>query len=332
MKIQNKRILITGGAGFIGSNLTKSLILKNNHVVVVDNFSQGSLRKLKEIKGNKNLKIVKADILDMSRMLRITKGIDIIFHLAVQCLRISLKDPFLVNDVNTTGTLNMLWVGHKNKVKKFLYCSSSEVYGTALKAPMDESHPLKPTTVYGASKLQGEIYAKCFNDNYGLPTVIVRPFNTYGYNGHFAGPYGEVIPRFIARIKNGLPPIIFGDGMQTRDFTFISDTVVGLILAAESEKLNGQAINIAYGKEININKIAEILIELLKSKVKIIYDSPRPKDVKRHYANISKAKRILNFHPEISIKEGIKKYLKYLDSNGTNFKAVLKQIPERNWQ
>lgn len=331
MKIQNKRILITGGAGFIGSNLVKSLILKNNHVIVVDNFSQGSLRNLKEIKGNKNLKIVKADILDMSRMLRITKDIDIIFHLAVQCLRISLKDPFLVNDVNTTGTLNMLWAGHKNKVKKFLYCSSSEVYGTALKAPMDENHPLKPTTAYGASKLQGEIYAKCFNDNYGLPTVIVRPFNTYGYNGHFAGPYGEVIPRFIARIKNGLPPIIFGDGAQTRDFTFVSDTVTGIILAAGCDELNGQAINIAYGKEISINKIAGILIELLKSKAGIIHLSSRPKDVRRHYADISKAKRILSFYPEVNIKKGVKKYIEYLDSSGVDFKAVLKQIPERNW-
>lgn len=331
MNIQDRRIIVTGGAGFIGSNLVKSLISKNNHVIVIDNFSQGSINNLKEIKASKNLKIVNADILDESRMLQLTKNIDIIFHLAVQCLRVSLGNPFLVNEVNTTGTLNMLWVGYRNKVKKFLYCSSSEVYGTALSVPMNENHPLNPTTVYGASKLQGEIYAKCFNDNFGLPTVVVRPFNTYGYNEHFAGPYGEVIPRFIARVKNNLQPIIYGSGAQTRDFTFVSDTVDGLILAAGSEKLDGQVINIAYGEEVSINEIAKIIIELLGSKVSITYQPSRPKDVRRHYADISKAKKILKFHPKVNIKQGIKEYLEYLNTTGIDFKTVLKQIPERNW-
>ncbi|MDO8657387.1 MAG: GDP-mannose 4,6-dehydratase, partial [Candidatus Levybacteria bacterium] len=306
--------------------------LKNNYVVVVDNFSQGSMNNLKEIKANKNLRIIDADILDMPKMLQVTKNIDIIFHLATQCLRVSLKNPFLVNEVNTTGTLNVLWAAHKNKIKKFLYCSSSEVYGSALSAPMKEDHPLNPTTVYGASKLQGEIYAKCFNDNFGLPTIIARPFNTYGFNEHFVGPYGEVIPRFIARIKNNLPPIIYGPGTQTRDFTFVSDTVNGLILAASSDRLNGQAINIAYGKEITINKIAKIIIELLNSKIRVKYQPSRPKDVKRHYADISKAKKILNFKPEIDIGKGIKMYLEYLNTTGINFKTILKKIPERNWQ
>lgn len=330
MKIQNKRIVITGGAGFIGSNLAKSLVLRNK-VIIVDNFSQGSRNNLKEIKANTNLKIVKADILDASKMIELTKNTDIIFHLAVQCLRVSLENPFLVNEVNATGTLNMLWAGYKNNVKKFLYCSSSEVYGTAINVPMNENHPLNPTTVYGASKLQGEIYAKCFNDNFGLPTVIVRPFNTYGYNEHFEGIYGEVIPRFIVRVKNNLSPIVFGSGTQTRDFTFVSDTVNGIILAASSERLNGQTINIAYGKEVSINKIAKIIIESLNSKTHVAFQSMRPKDVKRHYADISKAKKILHFQPKIDIKKGIKMYLEYLENTGVNFKAILNKIPERNW-
>lgn len=331
MKMQNKRILVTGGAGFIGSNLVKSLILKNNHVSIVDNFSQGSISNLKEVKTNKNLKIVKADILNRPKMLQLTKNIDVIFHLAVQCLRISFENPFLVNEVNTTGTLSILWAGYKNKVKKFLYCSSSEVYGTASTTPMDEDHHLNPTTIYGASKLQGEIYTKCFNDNFGLPTVIVRPFNTYGYNEHFSGPYGEIIPRFIIRVKNSLPPIIYGDGTQTRDFTFVSDTVEGLILAASNDELNGEAINIARGCEVSINEIAKIIIELLDSKTHINYRPSRPHDVKRHFADISKAKKLLKFEPKINIQDGIKKYLEHLNTTGIDFKAALKQIPERNW-
>ena len=193
MKMYGKQVLVTGGAGFIGSNLVRALLAKNNSVLVVDNFSVGSINNLKDVKANKNLKVINADILHKRTMESLTKGIDVIFHLAVVCLRVSFKDPFLVNEVNSTGTLSMLWAAHKANVKKFVYCSSSEVYGTAVTAPMSEMHPLRPTTIYGASKLQGEIYTKCFNDNFGLPTVIVRPFNTYGYHEHVSGPYGEVI-------------------------------------------------------------------------------------------------------------------------------------------
>lgn len=331
MKIHNKNILVTGGAGFIGSSLVRALLENKNKVIVVDNFSQGSLSNLEEVKQDKSLKIVKGDILDKSLMLKLTKKTDVIFHLAVQCLRISLTDPFLVHDVNVTGTLNLLWAGHKNKVKKFIYCSSSEVYGNALSTRMDENHPLKPTTVYGASKLQGEIYAKCFNDNFGLPTVIVRPFNTYGYREHFAGVCGEIIPRFIIRVKNNLPPLIYGSGNQTRDFTFVSDTVGGLILVAENDKFYGEAINIAYGEEVTINRVAKIIINLLNSKVSVIHTSVRPHDVQRHAADITKAKKMLKFKPKITIENGIRLYINYLEKSGINFKEALKEIPERNW-
>lgn len=325
-------VLVTGGAGFIGSNLVKALLEKKNHkVIVLDNFSVGRLKNLADLTNNKNLKIVKADILDTNEMLRITRGVDVIFHLAVMCLRVSLQNPAVVGRVNSSGTLSILWAAYKNKVKKFIYCSSSEVYGSANYIPMDENHPNAPTTVYGASKLSGEIYTKCFNENFGLSSVIVRPFNTYGYNEHMKGIYGEVIPRFIIRVKNNLPPIIYGDGNQTRDFTFVTDTVDGIIRAADESKLNGHAVNIAYGQEISINQIAHIVIKLLRSKTGAIHRSFRPHDVRRHFADTTVAKRILNFKPKIDIEKGIWLYIKHLEENKVNFKKALNDLPEKNW-
>lgn len=325
------KILVTGGAGFIGSNLVKALIENDNEVLVVDNFSQGKYENLESLKNNKNLKVVKADILNTNEMLKLTKGINVIFHLAVQCLRVSLQNPLLVDKVNSSGTLSVLWSAHKNNIQKFIYCSSSEVYGSAISASMNESHPLNPTTVYGASKLSGEIYTKCFNDNFGLKTVIVRPFNTYGYNEHAEGLYGEVIPRFVILAKNNLPITIFGNGEQTRDFTFVTDTVTGLIKASNEEGLIGQAVNIARGEEVSINHVADIVLKLTGSKSKIVHRQSRPHDVVKHYADVSKAKKLLNFKPGINIEEGIGLYIKSLEENKFNFKQALNDLPERNW-
>jgi len=331
MKLRNKRILVTGGAGFIGSNLVVKLLEQGNKVIVLDNFSQGKRENLRNVLGNRNLKIIKGDILNDKANLLATKNIDIIFHMAVQCLRKSMRDPLYVHDVNATGTLKILLAAAKNRVKRFIYCSSSEVYGTASHVPMDESHPLLPTTVYGASKLAGEIYAKCFNDNFGIETIIVRPFNTYGYNSHTSGPYGEVIPRFVVRVKNGLPPIVFGNGMQTRDFTFVDDTVKGLIKAGTSDKMVGEVVNIARGVEVSIRDIANIIIKLIGKPVKIEYQKDRPHDVKRHFANVSKAKTLLGYKAKTEVKNGIKRYIEHLEKKNVDFKKLLNQMPERNW-
>lgn len=331
MKIKNKRIVVTGGAGFIPSNLVEGLLELDNEVIAVDNFSKGKNENLKEAKKNNNFKLIRADIRETNRMINALKGVDIVFHLAVQGLRESLSNPIAVHDVNATGTLSILEAAYRNKVKRFIYCSSSEVYGTAKYVPMSENHSLQPTTVYGASKLVGEMYTTCYNRNFGLDTVIVRPFNTYGYHSHYSGPYGEVIPRFVIRVKNGLSPIIFGDGTQTRDFTFVTDTVRGLIAAAGKDELVGDAINIARGKEVSIKDIAKIVIELVGINVAIDFQEERPHDVHRHYADVTKAKKMLNFEAEIEIKDGIKKYIDYLNKNKTNFKELLKELPDRNW-
>lgn len=331
MHIKNKTVVVTGGAGFIPSNLVEGLLALDNHVIAIDNFSKGKMKNLAEAKKHKHFTLVKADIRNLSKMEKALHGVDVVFHLAVQGLRESLQDPLAVHEVNATGTLSVLQAAHKNNVKRFLYCSSSEAYGTAETVPMKETHPLKPTTVYGASKVVGEIYTTCFQNNFGLETIIVRPFNTYGYHSNFTGPYGEVIPRFVVRAMNNLPLLVFGNGEQTRDFTFVTDTVRGLIAAAGSDALVGDTINIARGKEVTVKRIAELVQKVTGKKVGVKHLEERPHDVARHYADVSKAKKMLSFTADIAIEEGIQKYVADLLARKTNFKALLAQMPDKNW-
>lgn len=320
------KTIVTGGAGFIGSNLTKLLLNKKHHVLVIDDFSVGKKENLTQ---NKNLEIVKADVRDLSKMKILLKGADVVYHLATQCIRKSINDPFLVHSVNTEGTLSMLEAAKTNNIKKFLYVSSSEIYGTAIKVPMIESHPLNPTTIYGASKLAGEYYSQAYLRTYNLPITIVRPFNTYGYNEHFEGSYGEVIPRFVIRALNGLSLQIFGDGSQTRDFTFVTDTANGINLVAEKGKI-GEIYNIARGQEISILDLAKIIIKILGVNVKIEFLPERPGDIKRLFANVSKARKELKFSTEYAITKGVIEYIKWFKDN-FDPKDTLKYYEERNW-
>lgn len=332
MKLDNKNIIVTGGAGFIGSHLVDSLVA-NNHVMVIDNLSSGKLNNIQHLLERGSIDFIQADITDLEQMRKLVCGNQIIFHLAVQCLRISLSDPYLVHDVNATGSLNLCQAAQEAEIERFIYVSSSEVYGTAKTAPMTEDHPLEPTTPYGASKLAGEAYARSYYLSFGLPVTIVRPFNTYGPREHLEGAYGEVIPRFFLRAMNNLPPIIFGDGEQTRDFTEVSDIVRGIVSAGECDELMGETVNIAAGREVTINKIAEIILEVSGrgGKFDPIHMEERPGDVRRHYADISKAKRLLNFKARTSIEEGIRKYYDWVIKQDWNLKNLLKDEVIINW-
>ncbi len=322
MKLQNKTILVTGGAGFIGGHFVETVSKKNN-VIVYDNFSSSVF--------SPTAKVIKGDVLDTKKLEKAMRGVDLVFHFSAACVRLSLSDEQFVHQVNATGALSALLAAKKTGVKRFIYISSSEVYGTSLKGKMSENHPISPTTVYGMSKYMGELYTKHFHDHQGLPTLIVRPFNTYGPRSHFEGVYGEVIPRFVVRALNGKQPLIFGNGKQTRDFTYVSDTVAGIIKASQSDKLLGQAVNIARGEEVTILDIAKYICKEVGLPFKPFMKPARPNDVMRHYADITKAKKILSFRPEISIAQGIKTYVAWVKQAYPNPKSLLEKMPDINW-
>jgi UDP-glucose 4-epimerase len=333
MKLTGKNILVAGGAGFIGSHLVDALD-PSNRVTVLDNLSSGQMENIQHHLGKRNFNFIKGDITDLEQVRKLARDNQVIFHFAVQCLRISLSDPYLVHDVNATGSLNLCQAAHEAKVERFVYISSSEVYGTAKTAPMSENHPLEPTTPYGASKLAGEAYARSYYLSFGLPVVIVRPFNTYGPREHLEGPYGEVIPRFVLRVMNDQPPIIFGDGKQTRDFTSVKDIVWGIILSCESDDLVGETVNIAAGKEVSINEVAHTVLKLLHkdSQLPPVHMEPRPGDVRRHYADIAKARRMLGFQPHVSIEAGIQQYLDWINEQHWDLQRLQQNEVVINWR
>jgi UDP-glucose 4-epimerase len=338
MNLKGLNVLVTGGAGFIGSNLVDELVRSGNSVTVVDDLSTGKAENLSIATNSGKCEFVQGSILDTELMRPLVAQADVVFHMAVVCLRVSFTNPHIVHEVNATGTLNLLqlaregWEG-SNKPHRFIYVSSSEVYGTAITAPMSEKHPLIPTTTYGASKLAGELYTHAYHLSHGLPAMIVRPFNTYGYREHYEGASGEVIPRFLVRVLNDQAPVIFGDGEQTRDFTFIDDTVRGLITAASCDAFIGDAVNVAYGQEVTVNRVAELLLQHLgRTDLKVEYRADRPADVRRHYADISKLQQHTDYKPTIKFEEGLPKYIDWFRKEHTDPRKLLGEVELVNWE
>lgn len=333
MELNNRRIVVTGGAGFIGSHLVDDLVARDNEVIVIDDFSTGKWENIDQHRQNRHMLVREADVRDLETMIRLTNDVDLIFHLAVACLRVSINDPMTVHEINATGTLNMCRAALANNVSRFIYVSSSEAYGSAVHVPMDEDHPLNPTTVYGASKAAGELYALACWRTYGLPVIVVRPFNNYGPREPSEGKRAEVIPRFVMRAMAGSPPVIFGTGAQTRDFTWVEDTARGLILAAECDTLVGDRVNLARGQEVSIQQICRLVLEKLdRQDLHPIYiKDGRPGDVERHFADIGKAQRLLDFTPTVAIDQGIDRYIHWVKARSPDLASWMQQEAIKNW-
>jgi len=332
MSLDRKRVLVTGGAGFIGSELVHQLVAQGVKVVVIDNLVNGRRENLEGLPAN-SVRLVIADIRDRGHIVDLMRGTDVVFHLACLGVRHSIHSPFENHQVNATATLKLLSAARVAGVSRFVYVSSSEVYGTALRVPMTEEHPTFPTTVYGASKLAGECYTRAFYRTYDYPTVVVRPFNTYGPHCHHEGDSGEVIPRFLLRCLAGRPMVIFGDGTQTRDFTYVRDTARGILVAGLADDAVGQTINLGSGREIAINELAcEVVAVVGRRGVAVVHDDPRPGDTLRLCADITKARQLLGFEPKVTFREGLARLRDWYLSLGQPPEKLLEREVVRNWE
>jgi UDP-glucose 4-epimerase len=309
------------------------LLETDNEVTIVDDFSFGKEDNIAHLRGSRQVRIERADICDAEEMTRLTRGIDVIFHLAVFCLRNSLHEPVRSQEVNDTGTLQVLQAALENGTERFLYTSSAEVYGSGLYFPIDENHPFLPTNVYGAAKAAGELYARSYWGTYGLPTATVRLFNTYGPREHSEGRRAEVIPRWVMRVLAGEPPVIFGNGQQTRDFTYVDDIVRGIILAAECDELVGDAANLARGQDISISTICELILKRLdRQDLQPVYvHEGRPADIDKMHGDVSKAKRLFGYSADVDIEEGLDRYIDWVRLQELDLDAWLMQETARLW-
>lgn len=336
--LNDKTVIVTGGAGFIGSALVRLLVEAGARVHVIDNLVNGKRKNLMHIRtganvGEVRLVLHEMDIRDTDAVAPLMQEADIVFHLACLGVRHSIHAPLENHEVNATATLNLLRLARENDVQRFVYTSTSEVYGTARTVPMTEDHPTFPMTVYGASKLAGECYTRAFYETYDYPTVVVRPFNAFGPRSHHEGDSGEVIPKFLLRTLAGKPMVIFGDGTQTRDFTYVEDSARGILLAGIADEAIGQTINIGSNYEITVKELAETVKQVTeKPDAKIIYDEPRPGDVLRLYADSSRAGDLLGFEPQVRLQEGLQRLLRWYDTLDESPEDLLKTEKVRNWE
>ena len=339
MTPQNQRIVVTGGAGFIGSHVVDLLVAANNRVVVVDTLSTGTRRNLSHHLDSGNdrshagrVALVEADVTDGRAMNDVIADADVVVHMAVACVRTGIGRPLHVHEVNVSGTLNVCLAATRNRVGRLVYVSSSQAYGTAQTVPMTEDHPTEPTTIHGASKLMGETYTMLMARTYGLPVVIVRLFNSYGPREPALGTGAEVIPKFVLRTMAGARPVVFGSGLQTRDFVWVEDSARGIVCAAVSDACLGTVVNLGRGQEVSIRQLAAKILAILgRGAESPIFDRRRPGDVERHRADIRRAGRLLSWHPTVSIDEGLRRYIDWLVDSGIDADAWLARDERRNW-
>ena len=310
------RILMTGGAGFIGSHLSEKYTLEGHTVLCLDNFMNGDLGNIRGLLNYRNFKLINGDVRDFDLLEKIVKDVDVVIHLAAQIhVDRSILEPKLTYDVNIFGTLNILELARRYDINKVIHTSTSEVYGSAQYVPMDENHPLDAPHPYGASKVAADRMCNAYIQTYGVNVCVMRPFNAFGPRQKDTG-YGGVISIFVKRSLSGTPPIIYGDGMQTRDYTYVKDLVRAYDLILKYKKPMREPINFGTGREIRIIDLANKIIGLCskRRRIKPVHVAPRPGEVGRLVADYSKAKKLLGWKPEYTFEKGLTEFVKWYRS------------------
>jgi UDP-glucose 4-epimerase len=312
------KILITGGAGFIGSHLCEKYTKDGYTVLCLDNFMSGNLTNVRHLLDYRNFKLVKGDIRDSDLLEKIADDVDVIFHLAAQIhVDRSYVEPKLTYEINVMGTQNILEMARMHDIKRVIHASTSEVYGSAQYTPIDEKHPLNAPHPYGASKIAADRMCHAYIQTYGMDIVIARLFNIFGPRQRDIG-YGGVISIFTRRVLSNFPPVIYGSGKQTRDYTYIDDAIEAYDLLLKNDKPVAEPVNFGSGKELSILDLANMTIDLCgkKGDMKPVHVEPRIGEVERLIADTTKAKNLLGWSPRCSLKDGLKKFIAWYKKYG----------------
>ena len=324
IELSNKKILVTGGAGFIGSNLCEALLEKGNKVVCLDNFATGKIENVEQFLKDTNFALIEGDIRKLEDCLKATKDVDYVLHqAALGSVPRSIKDPITSNDVNVGGFLNMLVASRDNGVKRFVFAASSSTYGDSELMPKVEDIIGKPLSPYAITKYINELYADIFSKTYGLEMIGLRYFNVFGRKQDPNGAYAAVIPKFVSQLMKGESPIINGDGNYSRDFTYIDNVIQAnlLSLVTTNEKAINTVYNVAYGDRNTLNDLMGHLKKYLSefdskiSKIEVIHGPNRPGDIPHSHASVDKAKEQLSYNPQFTLQKGLKEAVKWYWKN-----------------
>ncbi|MBI5560094.1 MAG: SDR family oxidoreductase [Deltaproteobacteria bacterium] len=325
LKIRKFHFLVTGGAGFIGSNLIFKLLENGQRVTAIDNFITGKRKNIEDIERfvkennmtEEDFRFIEGDIRDTELCMNSTAGVDYILHnAAMGSVTRSVEDPVVTTDINVVGTVNMLHASLGRKVKRFIYASSSSVYGDSGGLPKKEGEEGWPLSPYAASKVSCELFAGTFHDVYGLPVIGLRYFNVFGPRQDASSPYAAVVPIFIKKLLSGEPPLINGDGDTTRDFTYVDNVVDANIRAAFAPKeALGKAYNIACGREVTLNELYGKIASLLNKDIKPVYGPERKGDIRKSFADVSRAKESLKYIPSVDFEKGLELSIDWYGKN-----------------
>lgn len=308
--------LVTGGAGFIGSHLVEGLVKRGKRVRVLDNFATGKRKNLEHLLDK--IELIEGDVRNLDDCAKAVDGVQVVLHqAAVPSVPKSVEDPVTSHTANVDGTFNMLLAAHNAKVKRFVYAASSSAYGDIEVSPKHEALVTNPKSPYAVGKLVGEYYCRTFYECFGLQTVSLRYFNVFGPRQDPKSTYAAAIPAFVTAILQDKPPTIYGDGDQSRDFTFIENVIEANLLAAGAPQTQGEVINIACGESVTINDIVSRINELLGKNVKPVYVEPRAGDVRDSLADVTLAREVIGYEPKIMFNEGLKLAIDwYVDNVG----------------